>query len=231
MKAAVLTIGTGKYIDLAERLHESVRKNFMKNHEVDIFLFTDSEKKFPNDVKVYHTPRLGFPGDTLYRYHYFLRAEDELKKYDFLFYLDADVYVEAPVGDEILSDLVAVEHPGFYGKNNGTFERRTSSTACVDDSITRPYFCGGVQGGRTENYLSACKVIANNIDIDDSNKIMAIWHDESHWNLYLSKNPPTLSLDPRYLYPTDAFFPWVVHFKKDRKIITVEKDEKEVRGE
>jgi histo-blood group ABO system transferase len=231
VKIAVLTIGTGKYVHLAKELHKSIRKNFMTNHKVDIILFTDSEEKFASDVKLFHTPRLGFPGDTLYRYHYFLKAEQHLKEYDFLFYLDADLLVEFPVGDEIIGDIVAVEHPGFYGKNDGTFERRVESTAFVEERITFPYFCGGVQGGRTKHYLEACHSIVKNINIDDSNGIVAIWHDESHWNCYLANNEPTLILDPRYCYPTDIYFPWLQNLAKDRKIITVEKDEEEIRSQ
>ena len=39
------------------------------------------------------------------------------------------------------------------------------------------------------------------IDVDDKNGVMAVWHDESHWNRQLKQFPPTLVLDPRYCYP------------------------------
>lgn len=229
MKIAVLNVATGGYIDLSKRLFESIESNFLVDHQVDIFLFTDSDEQFADNIKKYNIKRRGFPGDTLLRYHYFLLAEKELLQYDFLFYLDADLYIEKPIGEEIISDIVAVHHPGFFGKTNGTFERRQISTAFVDSSINSPYFCGGVQGGRTEHYLAACRQIKNNINVDMSKGVMAVWHDESHWNHFLSINKPTLALDPRYCYPTDAHFPWIENFNDDRKIITVEKDEKEIR--
>lgn len=230
MKIAVLNVATGKYINLVDQLHYSIRKNLMNEHDVDIFLFTDSQKDFPSDVKTYQIERRGWPGDTLYRYHYFLKAEEELKKYDFLLYLDVDLCIQSPIGDEIISNLVATEHPGFYGKENGTFERRRQSQAFVPMATSHPYYCGGVQGGKSEIYLKACAEIKQKIDIDDENGILAIWYDESHWNSYLKNFPPTLSLDPRYCYPTDAYFPWIQSFEKSAKIITVAKNEEEIRG-
>lgn len=229
MKIAVLNVATGRYIDLSKRLFDSIKNNFLIDHEVDIFLFTDSCEEFGDNIKKYNIKRKGFPGDTLFRYHYFLLAEKELLKYDFLFYLDADLYIEKPIGEEIISDIVAVHHPGFFKKNNGTFERRQASTAFVEPNINSPYFCGGVQGGRTECYLSACKQIKENINIDISKGVMAVWHDESHWNRFLLDNKPTLELDPRYCYPTDAYFPWIENLNDDRIIVTVEKNEKEIR--
>ena len=72
MKVAVLNVATGGYVELAENLHKSLNENFMTDHEVDIFLFTDSDKEFGENVRKYQIERKGFPGDTLYRYHYFL---------------------------------------------------------------------------------------------------------------------------------------------------------------
>ena len=90
MKIAVLNVATGGYIDLSKRLFQSIKSNFLVDHQVDIFLFTDSGEQFADNVKKYNIKRRGFPGDTLLRYHYFLLAEKELLQYDFLFYLDAD---------------------------------------------------------------------------------------------------------------------------------------------
>lgn len=41
-----------------------------------------------------------------------------------------------------------------------------------------------------------------NIDIDFNNNIIAIWHDESHLNLYFTQHPPKV-LDSSYIYPED----------------------------
>ena len=229
MKIAVLNIATGVYIDLFEQLKDSFQNNFFEDSQVDIFLFTDSEREYGKNVKKYKIERGGWPKDTLYRYHYFLLAKEELMKYDFLLYLDVDLKVVSKVGREMVGDLVGVQHPGFYGKTNGTYERRQVSTAFVPPSIKSPYYCGGLQGGRPEHFLKACEVMSKNIDIDEKNGVMAIWHDESHWNKYLSENKPEASLDPSYCYPTDCYFEWVQQFSGKRKIETVEKDEKSLK--
>jgi hypothetical protein len=40
-----------------------------------------------------------------------------------------------------------------------------------------------------------------NINEDESNGVLATWHDESHWNRYLTIYPPTKVLGPEYCYP------------------------------
>ena len=155
MRVAVLNVATGKYIDYFEQLKDSVEENFFNEDEVDIFLFTDTDREYGDNVKKIKIERGGWPNDTLYRYHYFLMAKEELMKYDLLLYLDVDLKVVSKVGREMVGDLVAVQHPGFYGKTNGTYERRRTSTAYVPATIKAPYYCGGLQGGRPEHYLNA----------------------------------------------------------------------------
>ena len=233
MKIAAINIATGKYIDLFENSKNYISKNFFPSHDVDLFLFTDSDKEFTDnrlEIKKYHIKRMGFPGDTLFRYHYFLKAEEELKNYDYIYYIDVDMSVVGIVDDAAFGDLVATYHPGFYKRSGATFENRKTSTAYVSPSQDQSYFCGGFQGGTPKNYLEACKKIRDNINIDGKNKIVAIWHDESHWNAYLKKNPPTLMLDPSYCYPEERYG-WLKEFEDTKKIMPIIKDEKLLRSE
>ena len=133
------------------------------------------------------------------------------------------------VGEEALGELVATYHPGFYKRGGATFETRKESTAYVPPSHDQNYFCGGFQGGIPKNYLQASREISNNINIDGKNKIIAIWHDESHWNAYLKKNPPTLILDPSYCYPEERYA-WLKEFEETKKIMPMIKDEKALRS-
>ena len=232
MKIAAINIATGPYINLFERSKECISENFFPTHDVDLFLFTDSDKEFTDDrlnIKKYYIKRKGFPGDTLFRYHYFLKAENELLQYDYIYYIDVDMNVIGTVDDEALGDLVATYHPGFYKRSGATFESRKESTAYVPRSPNATYFCGGFQGGTPERYLSASREISNNINIDGKNKIVAIWHDESHWNAYLKKNPPTLILDPSYCYPEERY-PWLKEFEETKKIMPMIKAEATLRA-
>jgi len=232
VKIAVLNIATGPYIGLFEKSKECIKNNFLTSHEVDIFLFTDSEEKYTDDdinIKQYHVKRRGYPGDTLFRYHYFLKAEDELVKYDYIYYIDVDMNVVSEVGEEVFSELIATYHPGFYKRSGATFETRQSSTAYVSPKSGTPYYCGGFQGGTPKSYLKASREIKNNINVDGKNKIVALWHDESHWNAYLNKNAPTLSLDPRYCYPEEGY-DWLREFSDTKKIVATIKNEAALRS-
>ncbi len=232
MKIAVINIATGNYISLFEKSKNCISKNFLPSHQVDLFLFTDSDKEFTDDrleIKKYYIKRRGFPADTLFRYHYILKAEEELKKYDYIYYIDVDMNVVGTVDDSIFGDLVSTHHPGFYKRGGATFETRKESTAYVAPSLEASYFCGGFQGGTPECYLEASREISNNINIDGKNKIIAIWHDESHWNAYLKNNPPTLILDPSYCYPEERY-EWLKEFEDVKKIMPMIKDEKALRA-
>ena len=59
----------------------------------------------------------------------------------------------------------------------------------------------------------------NNIKIDDGNNLVAIWHDESHWNKFLlNKNDQIKILTPSYMYPEGFvldFVPKIVLRKKN----------------
>ena len=229
MKIAILNVATGKYIKFVEKLHRDMREKLFVGHDVSFFLFTDNEDRdFPDDVIKIPVTKKGFPGDTLYRYHYFLKAEQQLQEYDFILYTDVDMAIHKSIGVEIVSNLLAVQHPGFYNKPNGTFERRPTSSACLPHSVVSPYLCGGVQGGRAEHYLEACRAIKEQIDVDDSNGVMAIWHDESHWNCYLHKCGKKVTvLGPEYCYYN---FPWISHLKKTAIIEALDKDHEEIRA-
>ena len=50
--------------------------------------------------------------------------------------------------------------------------------------------------------MEVCKLLMNNVNTDMSNGIVAVWHDESHWNSYLINNPDSYKeLDSPYCYP------------------------------
>lgn len=80
------------------------------------------------------TEAVPWPSPTLMRYHLFLNQEEKLKEYDYLFYMDADMRVVAPIDDEILGkDLTVALHP-MYDLNPTyvpPYEPNEKSTAFV----------------------------------------------------------------------------------------------------
>lgn len=247
MNIGILSVATGKYIQFLEPLYSSIQKNFLVDHNKIYVVFTDNKsyvedlcKRLSIDSQIIEIQRKGFPGDTLYRYHYFSSAEDILRKRtvtpDFVFYLDADMLIVDNVGEEILptkqKSIVATAHPGFYNRpgNNplGTPETRQESTAFIPPGRKRPcYWAGGFNGGEFNAFMSMSKTISKRIDIDDQKNIMAVWHDESHLNAYLSEElniEKVKTLNPSYCYPES----WNIPFSK--KIIALDKNHKEIRG-
>jgi histo-blood group ABO system transferase len=213
MNIGLIIVATNKYIEFVPQLIASVKRNFLTNHNVEIFLFTN--QKFEGNVTVISTEHREWPWMTLGRYHLIQTLKDYPKK-DYYYYIDADMLVTDTVGDEILGNRVVAIH-GKFKKKPGNFDRNLKSLAYVSPKITNPYFCGGFQGGKL--YLEDAEELAKRIDIDYNNDIIALWHDESHWNRYCLDYPPDVVLSHHYCSQKE----------KDAKILIVKKDTKLVR--
>lgn len=200
-KIGLLLVATGKYISFVEPLRDSVRKYLFtkKGYEVTIFVFTDSKTVPSGTVRLFQEHKK-FPYPTLYRYHMFLKHKKQLANMDYLYYCDVDMKFVDKVGGEIIGDLVATLHPGYYGKGKEIYpyEKNPKSTAFVDNGMY--YFCGGFNGGKTKNYLAMAVTLKNYVDTDNKNGLVATWHDESYLNKYLVENPPTKILSPAYCF-------------------------------
>lgn len=201
MNITILLISTRRYDQFVAPLIKSIEKYFLPTHNIKISLFTDKFHTLSlGRAKVEQTriPSIGFPEATLFRYKTLTTKEYDT---DYLFYMDVDMLVVDTVGDEILGDIVAVRHPGFYiGGGSWEIENK-KSTAYISNISGLFYYAGGFQGGKTENYYGAMEKMRDNIQIDKDNKTMACWHDESHWNKYLYDNKNFLSLSPSYCMP------------------------------
>ena len=196
----LLIVGTGKYVEFVPPLISSAKKYFCTNHDVTFFVFTDGKIDDDKQIVRIEQKRLGWPHDTLMRLSMYDKHRDKMEKMDYLFACDADMLFENVVGDEILSDRVATQHPGYVGRR-GTYESRRTSTAFVNRTEGAYYFAGGFNGGSRKEFLKMASVLTENIKKDLEKNIIAIWHDESHINRYFIDNPPTKILSPSYCYP------------------------------
>jgi hypothetical protein len=68
----------------------------------------------------------------------------------------------------------------------GTWENNKRSLAYVPYFKRKKYVHGAVWFGDPTSFLHLCVELEKRIDIDRENKIIAIWHDESHLNWYAS---------------------------------------------
>jgi hypothetical protein len=150
--------------------------------------------------------KLGWPYDTLMRFHMFKKIEKDLSRFDFLIFFNANAYFLQEISDEyfptIDEGLLLQQHPCFYNKSRlrYTYERRRKSTAYIPYWRGNYYVFGAMSGGYSAPYLSMIDELSRNIDIDEKNNIIAVWHDESHLNKYALKVDYKL-LHPGYMYP------------------------------
>lgn len=195
---------------------ESARKFLLKGHQVDYFTWSDMpQDKVPPGVTLIPMEPIEWPLPTLMRYHLFLKEEERLKDYDFIFYIDADMDIVSPVGDEILGEgLTAAQHPMYslrreytppYEPNpeSASFIPRPGKVITINGKkqFQPQYYAGGFQGGRADMWITAMKEMKAMVDKDFSNNYIPIWNDESVWNKYLFTNPPSVVLSPSYIYP------------------------------
>jgi len=159
----------------------------------DYYIFTDSKEiygKRNDNIHIIPQRNLGWPGITLYRYHIILTQKEELQNYKYIFFLNANTIIQKRIGEEFLpkdEGLLFVNHCGFVNEPNYkfTYERNPNSTAYIPMKEGKYYVVGGLNGGRTNDYLNMYEILKKRVDEDDKKDIVAVWHDESHLNRYL----------------------------------------------
>ncbi|MBP7708086.1 hypothetical protein KA107_00235 [Candidatus Pacearchaeota archaeon] len=205
MKIGLLVIATDKYSRFIEPLYRSMKKYFLKKHKVTMFVFTDKNLAPEKDQKVIYLLHKPWPFITLNRYAIFNQHKKELSKFDYLFYIDADMLFTGPVNREILEETVGVAHPAYYGSSREKypFESDRRSTAYIGSNEGKTYFIGSFIGGSGKSFLNMSRILSQKIKQDKKNRIIAIWHDESHLNRYFIDRPPKKVLDPGYSYFED----------------------------
>lgn len=226
----LLIVATGKYIQFVEPFIKSAERYFCTNHQVTYFVFTDGEfPSTPHKVRI-EQKKLGWPYDTMMRITMYYTHRDTLQDMDYLFAADADMLFVDDVGDEILSERVATQHPGYVGRR-GTYEMRQQSTAYVAPHEGTCYFAGGFHGGSREEFLKMVRMLTENIYKDLAHNIIAIWHDESHINRYFITNPPTKILSPSYCMPgSDLLVEQWGLCAYPQKLLAIVKNHKEYRS-
>jgi hypothetical protein len=125
-----------------------------------------------------------------------------------------------------VNKIFSVIHPGYKEKTNKPFENNRNSNAYTPSDSRKVYVCGGVQGGSSENYLTAIRQMKKWIDSDLEKGIVARWHDESYWNKYVNQNiDQAVILGREYCWPEQ----WVTS-KNPGKIIALQKNHTATRN-
>lgn len=206
-RVALCVMATGHYTRYLQGVINSARTYFCLGHELTLHVWSDigaAAAGISGPGLVWHqADHMPWPGPTLYRYRRMAKAGDLLRKADYVFYVDADSMFVRPVGSELFGNLVAVRHFGYLDVNPAhlPFDRREKTRACVPRGKGARYYAGAFQGGCASIYMAAVDVMANAIDADKADGIVANWHDEAHWNKHLVDHPPDVVLSHDYTCP------------------------------
>jgi len=125
MQIGIVTIATGKYSIYIPELIESCEALFLCDHDRKYFIYTDCDIEslgsFKGSDKVIkiHQEKLGWPYDSMLRFHMFEVFKNILLDVDYIFFMNANMKVVSMVDDSILPSgnecgIVATIHPGYY---------------------------------------------------------------------------------------------------------------------
>lgn len=235
-KVAILYIATGRYRIFWTGFYRACQRYFLPGYSKTYFVFSDDPKLGKGKKNVINVPqeKLDWPFITLMRFKIFLGVEEELKNYDYIFFLNANMIPIAPVGPEVLptqeQGLIVSIHPGFYDKprERFTYETNPASTAYISRDQGVHYVMGGFNGGTSQAALQAYRDMHANTEKDLANDIIAIWHDESHLNKYILDKDP-LILGPEYNW-IEELLPVQAHLSINPKILMLDKSSAKYGG-
>ena len=221
----MLYICTGRYVYFWNNFYNSAQQYFLPNCEKHYFVFSDQPVDLHSNENVHYIyqKKLGWPLDTLMRFHMFKSIENKLASFDYVFFFNANIVFLQPINIDILptaeEGLLVVRHLGFYNKpiNEYTYDRNPYSTAFIPFNTGKDYVQGSFNGGTSKSYIQMINDLVKNIDLDEDNKVTALWHDESHLNKYiLTHNYKILS--PAYIYPEGWYSPF------EKKVMMLDKN-------
>ena len=223
MKICIITIATNQYLQFVDRLLTDIENHFLPGNDFHLLLCTDHDVETSDNVRVSSIGHKPWPEPALKKYNYITAESEFLKDFDYVYLFDADVGIIDNVGEEVLQDLVGVLHPYkiLEDKSVYPYEKNKKSTAYIADENHDRYYAAAFVGGKSETFLKMAKTIAERVEEDERNGIIAKWHDESHLNKYFNENPPS-ALSPSYMFPEELinhprypFQPKIVALKKE----------------
>ncbi len=229
----IYSIFVDKYVVYYEDFIKNMKSNFLPEHEKIFYIVTD-QKDLPsyheNTVFLY-IDKIGWPYETLYRFKYFLEFPDV--KANIIYFFNSNAFCMNVLGNEVLPNdtgYVFVEHNGYSKQfyQTLTFEKNPKSTAYIPFSETKDYkyIESGLFGANKREFLELCTALNKNIDIDEQNSYIAVWHDESHLNHYANVvlDDKYKLLDASYYVPEEKESQFkninVMYFNDDSKINT-----------
>lgn len=232
MTIGLLLLSTCQYKKFVQPLLNDVKKHFLSDHKIEVHLFTDDiHLSTEGDERVaiskYLIVSWRFPEITLYRYKIF--TSKEYPNCDYLFYMDVDMRILDTIGDEVLGNIVATLHPGFYNGGGAWGDNKESLSYTFPENRIK-YYAGGFSCGERDRYWAMMKQLSLAIEDDEKRNVLAEWHDETHFNKYLSELRSFKVLDPSYCMPEPEILREEWGLKQfPPRIIALDKNHEEIR--
>jgi len=207
MTVNIITIATGpKYSQSCVNMIKSFSERLKSCDKIRFIVFTDNASLFTADnITTIPTESLPRPLNTLLRFNYFLKVKNLFSPEDLIYYADADIFVNRDIDiSEIIPDFkdeyVTVRHPWAgedYG-NDFLLCKNQDSKAYL--SRLKRYSQGCFFGSYGKSFYDLTEACNENVNEDLENRIISIWHDESHLNKYLCDKKCKI-LDKEYNVP------------------------------
>lgn len=216
MKVAILNISIGSYSIFWKDFFISAEENFLPEYEKHYFVFTDKEYLYgieSDKVSIIFQKDLGWPFNTMKRFEMFEKCEEELKKYDYIFFINGNAIFKKKLTRNFINEnknIITIVHPGLanYPIDKYPYERRKKSMAYISKKEGKYYVQGAFIGGKRESFIKMTKFLNERIKKDIANGIIAIWHDESFLNFYILNRNDIQIMGKQYLYYEEYVFPW-----------------------
>lgn len=224
VKVGLCVMATGSYIQYVQRLLDSADQYFLPDHDITYFVFTDAPFEHPRAHVVYQS-QMGWPYDSLRRFHTYLAHADRFAHLDYVYAIDADMGFVAPIQEEILSHRVATILSVHLFKPQKPYESNPISTAYVHRNEGKEYYAGAFYGGSRDEFITLLATISEWVDVDIARGYIAWANDESYLNRYFVSNQPTLELSPSYCHfeHWDSPFPKKILAYDDKNYTEVRK--------
>ncbi|TDH14419.1 hypothetical protein EPR50_G00042710 [Perca flavescens] len=219
----LLAVVLGTYAQFVRRFLSSAETHFLPGQMVTYYILTDNPRSLDPPIELGPkrqlkvVPVAELPGwDRLARRRMALLA-DAIRnpigsEVEYIFCADIDQEFVAPVGEEILGDLVATLHPQLYGmpRNAFPYEVEEVSSACVEEDEGDYYYTSELYGGLVSEMYRLARACSLLILQDQANGVMARGLEESYLNRYLIDHRPTCVLSPEYSWWDSALAPDVL---------------------
>ena len=102
--------------------------------------------------------------------------------------------------------------------SNGAWEMNKTSTAYTPKEFHKNYVHGAIWMGRPKEFKAMCERLAANVKLDLDRNYVAVWHDESHLNWFISQQDVTI-LGSEY----SGFKSYIHASELDSYVVTVAK--------